>query len=204
MRKLILIDGGPASGKNTLGELLIQMFNNSGDKTILLDLDTYVEKYNPTWIWENNEIKEKDQLNARINIAEDIDKYLQQDYTVVVIGEKFLKKDEVIKFINRLKITSLIYLYHLDILFDLREERLHQRGPHSLIDLAKDQKDRDEIKDWPGYVYKNVNSVEVDARNLMELIKKEKGMLSFDRLPLDFFAEIPEARARRAPTPVMF
>jgi len=181
MRRLILIDGGPASGKNTLGELLIQMFNDSGDKAVLLDLDTYVEKFNPTWIWENDDLKEKDQLNARLDIAKDIDKYLLQDYTTIIIGERFLKKDDVVRFIQRLKMTSAIYLFHLDIPFVLREKRLHQRGPHSLIDLAKDQKDRDEIKDWLGYVYKNINSAEVDARNLMTLIKKDEGEILIDR-----------------------
>lgn len=178
MKKLILIDGGPASGKNTLGELLIKIF---GDKAVLLDLDIYVEKFNPTWVWKDDKQKEKDQLNARINIAKDIDKYLQQDYEVVVIGERFLRKDDVVHFTQRLKIISPVYLYHLAVPFVLREKRLHQRGPHSLIDLAKDQKDRDEIKDWPGYVYKNINSAEVDARNLMTLIKEGKGILFLNK-----------------------
>ena len=177
MKRLILVDGGPASGKNTLGELLIQLFNTSGDKAVLLELDTYVEKFNPAWIWKNNDLKEKDQLNARVDIVKDIDKYLQQDYTVLVIGERFFKKVDVVHFVQKLKTTSIIYLYHLNIPFDLREKRLHQRGPHSLIDLAKDQKDRDEVKDWPGYVYRNINSAEVDARNLLALIKEGKGIL---------------------------
>lgn len=177
MKKLILIDGGPASGKNTLGELLIKMFNNSGDKIVLLDLDTFVEHFNPAWIWENDAQKSKDQLNARLNIAKEIDKYLQQDYVVIVIGERFLKKDDVVNFVSRLKTTCPVYLYHLGIPFALREKRLNQRGSHSLIDLAKDQKERDEIKNWPGLVYENVNSPEVDAKNLMQLIREEKGYI---------------------------
>ncbi|PIR41660.1 MAG: hypothetical protein COV31_00010 [Candidatus Yanofskybacteria bacterium CG10_big_fil_rev_8_21_14_0_10_46_23] len=175
MKKIVLIDGGPASGKNTLGELLIRMFSNVGEKTILLDLDTYVEKFNPTWVWENNDLKERDQANARGDIAKDIDKYLEQDYMVVVIGERFLKRDDIARFVQRLRTTCPVYLYHLDIPFILRRKRLHQRGPHSLINLDKDQKDRDEINDWPGYIYKNINSPEIDARNLMALIKEEKG-----------------------------
>ena len=63
--ELILIDGGPASGKNTLGELILYKFQELGEKTVLLDLDTYVEKLNPRWIWESDQQKESDQLNAR-------------------------------------------------------------------------------------------------------------------------------------------
>jgi len=170
MKKLILIDGGPAAGKNTLGELLVKRFNATGAKAILLDLDTYVEQLNPTWIWEIEEQKQQDQLTARVNIAEDIDKYLQQDFTVLVIGERLLTKEDVARFVLRLKTSAPTYLYHLHVPFVLREKRLHNRGPHNLIDLAKDQKDRDEINDWPGYVYENVNSAEVDAGNLLVLI----------------------------------
>src|SRR3989338_10690083 len=97
--KLILIDGGPASGKNTLCEFLIQSFNNSGDKARLLDLDEYIEQFNPTWIWKDEAQKSQDQLNARVNIAKDIDKYLQQGYMVIVIGERFLTKDDVAHFV---------------------------------------------------------------------------------------------------------
>ncbi len=173
--KLVLIDGGPASGKNTLGELLIAKL---GDKAILLDLDTYVEEFNPKWIWENEGQKEKDQLNARMSIAKDIDKYLQKNFIVIVIGEQFLRKDNVADFINRLKVTPPVYLYHLSVPFDLREQRLHQRGPHSIIDLKKDQEDRDEVRIWLGHIYENINTPEVDAENLYRLIQNNKGLVN--------------------------
>jgi uridine kinase len=63
--KLILIDGGPASGKNTLGDLVVKEFNNFKENAVLLDLDTYIEKFNPKWIWTDEKQKEKDQQNAR-------------------------------------------------------------------------------------------------------------------------------------------
>lgn len=176
--KLVLIDGGPAAGKNTLGGLLIDKFHEQREKAVLLDLDNYIEEFNPKWIWEDEAQKEKDQLNARINIAKDVDKYLQEDFTVIVIGERFLTKDDVTNFINKLKITPPILLFHLQVPFILREQRLHQRGPHSLIDLNKDQKDRDEVKKWPGYIYENINSPEVDASNLISLIKEGKGPIT--------------------------
>ncbi|MDO8435834.1 MAG: hypothetical protein Q7S82_00400 [bacterium] len=175
--KLILIDGGPASGKNTLGELLITEFINSGKKAILLDLDTYVEQFNPKWIWKDKKEKEKDQLNARINIAKDIRKYLQEDFIVIVIGERFLAKKSVANFVDRLGVSCPTYLYHLSTPLPLREQRLHERGHHFLIDLAKDQKDRNEVKEWPGYVYENINSPEVDASHLISLIRKKKGLV---------------------------
>lgn len=175
--KLLFIDGGPASGKNTLGELLTKKFQELREKTILLDLDTYVEKLNPSWIWNDDEQKEKDQLQARRNIAKDIDKYLQEKDQVIVIGERFLSNDDVEKFINRLSIKPQVYLYHLSVPFSVRQQRLHQRGPHSLIDLAKDQKDRDAVTSWPGYVYENMNSPENDAGNLIKIMQEGKGLI---------------------------
>ena len=179
--KLILIDGGQASGKNTLGELLIEKFQIKGEKVILLDLDQYVEAFNPRWIWENKEQEDKDQLNARIKFAKDIDKYLKNNFNIIAIGERFLTKDDVEKLTNRLEITSSAYLYHLSVPFNLRKGRLHQRGPHTLIDLEKDQKERDLISDWPGYVYENINSPEEDSENLYQLIQANKGLLNLPK-----------------------
>lgn len=178
--KLILIDGGPASGKNTLGTLLVDKFQKQGTKTILLDLDNYVEEFNPKWIWENKQQEENDQLKARINFAKDINKYLKDDFIVIAIGERFLTKDDVIQFISKPEVTCPVYLYHLNIPLALRKQRLHQRGPHSLIDLEKDQRERDEIKNWPGYIYENINSPEEDSENLYKLMQENKGLMSFN------------------------
>jgi len=175
--KLILIDGGPASGKNTLGNLLVGKFREIGDKAILLDLDVYVEEFNPQWIWDNEQQKEKDQFNARINLAKEINKYLKDNFTVIVIGERLLTKENIEKFVSRLEITCPTYLYHLSIPLALREKRLNQRGHSPLIDLPKDQKDRNAVKEWPGYVYENVNSPESDSQNLMSLIQEGKGLV---------------------------
>lgn len=177
--KLILIDGGPASGKNTLGRLLVEKFQKRGEKALLLDLDQYVEEFNPKWIWENKKQEESDQLNARINFAKDIDKHLKNNFSVIAIGERFLTRDSVVKLTSRLGTASSVHLYHLSIPFNLRKERLHQRGPHTLIDLVKDQKERDLINDWPGYVYENINSPDKDAENLYKLIQDNKGLLNF-------------------------
>ncbi len=177
--KLILIDGGPASGKNTLGKLLVDQFNKNGEKAILLDLDSYVEEFNPKWIWESKEQEEKDQLSARTNFIKDINKYLQEGHIVLVaIGERFLSYYDVSRYIKKLEIKCPVYLLHLTVPRTLRQQRLHQRGPHSLINLEKDQKDRDAIKDWPGYVYENINSPEEDAKNLYELIRSNKGLIN--------------------------
>ena len=178
--KLILIDGGPASGKNTLGLLLSEKFNKLGNKATLLDLDTYVEQLNPKWIWENEQQKNIDQLKARENFAKDIKKYLQDDFIVIVIGERFLTKNDFSIFFNKLEIVCHVFLYHLSVSLSQRKQRLHDRGPHSLIDLEKDQKDRDEIKVWPGYIYKNINLPEEDATNLFRLIQTGKGLIDIN------------------------
>ncbi|MBU1322592.1 hypothetical protein KKE48_04370 [Patescibacteria group bacterium] len=178
--KLILIDGGPASGKNTLGTLLVQKFQKLDNKAILLDLDVYVEEFNPSWIWKSKQKEEKDQQKARENFARDINKYLQQDFIVIVIGERFLTKEGIANFINRLIITFPIYLYHLSIPFPLRTQRLDERGPHSLIDLKKDQRERDLNIKWYGYIYKNVSSEKNDAQNLFKLIQDNQGLLDIN------------------------
>jgi len=175
---LIIIDGGPASGKNTLGVLLSEKFNKLENKATVLDLNTYVEQLNPKWIWGNKQQENQDQLKARENFVKDIKKYLQDDFIVIVIGERFLTKNDLSVFLNKLGIICHIFLYHLTIPLSLRKQRLHDRGPHSLIDLDKDQKDRDKIKAWPGYTYENINSQEEDALNLFRLIKNEKGLIN--------------------------
>ena len=63
-----------------------------------------------------------------------------------MIGEKFLTKEDVTNFISRLETSPPVYIYHLSVSFNTREKRLHQRGPHSLIDLEKDEKDRDAVR----------------------------------------------------------
>ena len=175
--KLILIDGGPASGKNTLGARLLEKLNKAGNKTTLLDLDTYVEQLNPNWVWKNEQQKNHDQLKARENFAKDINKYLQNGFIIIVIGERFFDKKGLSVFINRLEIDCPVYLYHLDVPLSLRRQRLKDRGPNSLIDLEKDQKDRAEVKVWPGYIYRNINSPEEDAANLFNLFQNEKGLI---------------------------
>lgn len=175
--KLILIDGGPASGKNTLGEMLVADLNATGEKSIHLDHDIYVEKLCPTWVWTNDEQKEKDLSIARTNFIEDINKYLQQDFTVIAFGIRLLTLEDVAIHTDKLVIKCPAYLYHLSVPIALRRQRLDQRGPHSLIDLDKDQNDRDAITVWPGYVYQNINSPESDARELMKLIQANKGLI---------------------------
>lgn len=175
--KLILIDGGPASGKNTLGTLLVEKLKEHDGKIILLDLDTFVEQINPSWIWKSKLLQEADQSKARKNFANTINRYLLEDHTIIVIGERFLTKDDASLFISRLKINCPLQLYHLNVPLALRKQRLHERGPHSLIDLEKDQKERDMILSWPGYVYNNINTPEVDADKLVELIQDSKGAI---------------------------
>jgi thymidylate kinase len=176
--KLILIDGGPASGKNTLGELLVELFQRSANKAILLDLDTYVEQLNPTWVWSNETKKAKDLKDARINFAHKIDQSLSERYVVVAIGERFMTKKNIRDLTDKLAVSCPIYLYHLSVPLELRRERLHKRGPHSLINLDKDQKDRDLNPKWYGLIYSNINSTEKDATQLFNLVKDGLGNIN--------------------------
>ena len=175
--KLLLLDGGPASGKNTLGTMMVHEFEKQGTKSILLDLDTYVEKQNPTWVWQDERVKSKDLESARTNFAQDIDKYLQKDFVVIAIGERFLTQADISRFLNRLQTSPPTQLFHLSVPFSLRKQRLYRRGRHTLINLDKDQQDRDSNPKWFGYVYENSNPLEEDVVNIMKLIQENYGFI---------------------------
>ena len=175
--KLIIIDGGPTAGKNTIGALLLERFCELGHKAILLDLDTYVEQLSPRWIWTDKRRENEDQLKARSNYIDDIRKYLQDNYTVIAIGERFLSKQYLNSFLNKATEISSVYLFHLSVPFSLRKKRMIERGPHSRIRLEEDQNDRDQVKVWPGYVYENTNLPEEDVLNIFLLIQNKKGFI---------------------------
>jgi thymidylate kinase len=175
--KLILIDGGPASGKSSLGHMLVNAIKKQGEQIILLDLDSYVENYCLTWKWENEEQKVKDLLKAKTDFANAINQSLESSASVIAIGDRFMSKDEVSNYINKLRAKVSVQLFHLNVPFELRKQRLHARGPHSLINLEQDQQDREAVKEWPGYVYANVSSIEQDTKNLLKLIQEGQGLI---------------------------
>ena len=89
-----------------------------------------------------------------------------------------MTKEDIVDFIQRLKVVcSTYYLYHLSPPFELRKRRLEQRGPSLLIDLDKDQSERDSNAKWYGYVYENIHSPIEDADTLLGLIDGNAGLL---------------------------
>jgi adenylylsulfate kinase-like enzyme len=175
--KLILLEGGPVSGKNTLGEKLVEGFKMQGKKSILLDHDTYVEQLCPNWIWPNKEQQEKDLSRARVNHLHDINKYLAKKFVVLAIGGVWLTNDDVRKYTSKLEVKTPVYLFHLNTPLKIRKQREEQRGHSLMIDLEKDQKQRDEILSWPGYIYHNTKTIETDAMNLLKLISDRIGLI---------------------------
>jgi thymidylate kinase len=132
--RLILIDGGPASGKNTLGTLLKDKLKSNGEPSELLDLDTFVEEINPSWVWDDKQREKEDQSKARENIAKVVDSVLKSEGTCIVIGERLLTKEDVLTFLKRLRVICPVFLFHLSVPLKLRNKRLRARGSHSLID----------------------------------------------------------------------
>jgi hypothetical protein len=137
-------------------------------------LQKYIRYY---WIWDNEEQRKKNRGAARTNIAQDVEKYLKDNFAVIVIGIRFLTVENIGDFMGLIAVKCPVHLYHLSVPFALREQRLNQRGAHALIDLPRDQKDRDAIKEWLGYRFENINSPEIDAENLMALIRNDKGLI---------------------------
>jgi thymidylate kinase len=177
--KLILLEGGPSSGKNTLGEKLVEKFKIQGKKAVLLDHDTYVEELCRNWIWTSEQQKEKDLLKARANLLNDINRYLLERFVVLAIGGIWLTNDDVRKYTSKLEVKTPVFLFHLNIPLEIRRQREEQRGHYPTIDLDKDQKERDKISSWPGYIYQNINTPEIDATNLAKLINDGKGFVLY-------------------------
>jgi len=175
--KLIFLEGGPASGKNTLGKKLVECFKIRGEKSVLLDHDTYVEELCPNWIWPSQQQREKDLSKARVNYLNDINKYLVKRFVVLAIGDIWLTNDDVKKYTSKLEVKTPVFLFHLNTPLRIKKQREEQRGHSPIIDLDKDQKERDQISSWPGYIYQNINAPEMDATNLMELINNEIGLI---------------------------
>lgn len=180
--KVIFIDGGPASGKNTLGNLLVDYFLRDGFKSVLLDLDGYVERYCPDWRWGDDRKRIRDINAARTDLIRDINSFLQRDFCVIVIGDRFMTQKEIDEYAKKLPLNCPKYLYHLNPPLAIRKQRLHDRGPHSLIDIDNDQQERDAILLWPGFVYQNVDIPEEDAKHLYTLIRTKKGLIKLDNI----------------------
>src|SRR3989344_150940 len=174
--KLIIIDGSPASGKTTLGKLLVEELGARGDKARFLDWDDYVEAVNPTWVWDNKQNEERDKGIAGASLANDTDKYLKQNFIVITVGTFLIKRD-LIRYLSNLKTNIPVYLYHLNVSLSLRRKRNHKIEYNPLLDLEKDQRERDAIKKWYGHVYENINSPKEDAKNLLKLVRNNQGHL---------------------------
>jgi adenylylsulfate kinase-like enzyme len=175
--KLILLEGGPASGKNTLGEKLVEGFKIRGEKSVLLDHDNYVEQLCPDWTWPDEAQKEKDLSRARVSHLRDINEYLAKEFIVLAIGGLWLTNDDVRKYSSKLAVKTPVYLFHLNTPLKIRKQREEQRGHSPMIDLEKDQKKRDGIVSWPGHIYYNTNTIDIDANNLMKLINDRIGQI---------------------------
>jgi shikimate kinase len=175
--KLIFLEGGPASGKDVLGKKLVDCFRIQGEKSTLLDHDTYVEELRPTWVWLNEKSKAKDLKKVKIKYMKDINKYLANDFVVLAIGGTWLTDNDVKEYTSKLKMKTPVYLFHLNIPLNIRKQRLKQRGPAPLINLDKDQQQRDMITSWPGHIYQDINTPEIDAMNLMRLINQGIGLI---------------------------
>lgn len=175
--KLILLEGGPASGKTTLGEKLVERFQAQGENSVLLDHDTYVEELCPDWTWPDEALKENDLARARAGHLKDINRYLAKNFVVVATGGLWLTAQDVSEYTSRLEVKTPVYLFHLDAPLDVRKQRLVRRGPAPRVNLDKDQEVRDAITSRPGHVYRNTAAPEREAANLMRLISAGAGLI---------------------------
>jgi len=175
--RLIFLEGSPASGKSTLGEKLVEGYKAMGRKAVLLDHDIYIDGLFPGWFQMSQQQKESEIIKARNKHLDDINKHLLEGFVFVAIGGIWLTNDDVTKYTNNLKVKTQVFLFHLDAPLEVQKRREVQRGHNPMIDLDQWQKERDQISSWPGYIYPNVNTPEIDAINLMKLINDERGVV---------------------------
>ena len=175
--KLILLEGGPVSGKSTLGEKIVEQFRAQGKKSVLLDHDIYVEDLCPDWTWPDEASKEYDLDRARAVHLRDINRYLAENYIVLATGGVWLTQNDVNEYTSGLEVKVPVYLFHLDIPLRLRKQRFNRRGVTPLINLDNDQWERNGIATWPGHIYHNTDTPETDALNLMKLIDAGTGLV---------------------------
>lgn len=175
--KLILLEGGPASGKSTLGEMLVTQFRERGEKSVLLDHDTYVEELRPDWTWPDEASKKKDLAIAKEKHIREINRYLAERYTVLATGGVWVTSDDVHEYTVMLAGVVSVHLFHLNVPLNVRKQRFTGRGVAPQVNMDKDQKQRDRITSWPGHVYENTRTPEKDAANLMDLIDAGTGCI---------------------------
>ncbi len=84
--KLILLEGSPASGKNTLGEIIVESYKAQREKVVLLDHDIYIDGLFPGWLRMSQQQKEREIIKARNKHLNEINKYLVEGFVVLAIG----------------------------------------------------------------------------------------------------------------------
>ncbi len=177
--KLILLEGSPAYGKSTLGEKLVEIFGTQGEKSVLVDHDVYIDDLFPAWIQFSQQRKEKEITKAKNKHLSDINKYLVEGFVVLAIGGIWLTDDDVNKYTSKLAVKSPVFLFHLNAPLEIRKQREEQRGHNPIIALDQVQKERDMISSWPGYVFQNISTPEIDAARLMKLIQDGEGTMRY-------------------------
>jgi thymidylate kinase len=179
MKKIIMINGLIASGKNTIGELLVKHFNENGTTAEFYDIDKAVEEINPTNTWGNEEDTLKVWLQARKNYAE---KANNSESEVIVVVGPFFSKAEIKGYIDYIDKEIPLYLFMLDTPVDIRIERnKHRSRSNDPKDITDQEASYQKIKDsLYGGMVKNDGPMEETIKQITEQIDADQGKLNRD------------------------
>jgi len=176
MRKLILINGLIASGKNTIGKELSKKYATIGIKTDFFDLDQEVTRLNPKDYWENDGDRLTTWLNARKNYAIKINQ--SQKDTIVMAGP-FFTKEEIIRHIQYLDNGIEVFLFTLDTPLEIRLERnKHRRPSNNPQDIINKEKVFQSLKSSTyGQIVNNTFDIDTVLSKIMSLIEDNQGVI---------------------------
>lgn len=176
MKKVLIINGLIASGKNTIGQLLTQRFNDEHIRAMFYDIDEEVSRLNPKNYWENDQEELSTWLSARKNYAEAANTYKGD---IVVIAGPFFTKDELAGYIDYITDSTQVFLFTLSTTLATRLERNRNRpSPNEPKDILEQEKIFQNLQEPPyGEMVDNNTDSTTTIDTIMELFSKNQGLL---------------------------
>ncbi len=176
MKKILIINGLIASGKNTIGRLLTEKFTGQNIRAIFYDIDEEVKRLNPQNYWENDQEELTTWLSARKNYAEAANIYKGD---IVVVAGPFFTRDEIVGYCDYIHPDTQVFLYTLSTTLNTRLERNKYRAvANDPKDILEQEKIFETLSEPQyGELVDNNSDVTTTVDSIMELFSKNQGLL---------------------------
>ncbi len=178
--QIILINGLIASGKTTLGKLLVDEFTKKRIRASFIDIDDEVLQINSNFLWDNVVNKRKDWLKARRSAAIKANVNQRQGIITVIAGP-FFQRDEISGFVSFLKDDPVTFLFNLHLSLKVRLHRDKKRLHTNDIATLKEQEQSFELlEERYGFDINNQNSTEEALKQIQCALAEDRGKLQLD------------------------